>query len=211
MTSRRTSIGGQFAPHTIAMLRSPAWRALSLSARRILDRIEIELADHGGTDNGKLPVTYEDFVRYGIHRHAIRPAIREVIALGLVEITEAGRAGNADWRKPNLFRLTFRNTKYAPTNEWQKISEEEAEQIARAARTAPTQKTKHQCRKMPNPSAGNRHRKRQIHSTKTITTGHSTKTITTLDISGQVGQEAKLEPAPKPEAILLYRRRKPPS
>ena len=154
MTSRRTSIGEQFAPHTISMLRSPAWRALSLSARRILDRIEIELADHGGTDNGKLPVTYEDFVRYGIHRHAIRPAIREVIALGLVEITEAGRAGNADWRKPNLFRLTFRNTKYAPTNEWQKISEEEAEQIARAARTAPTQKTKHQCRKMPNPSAG---------------------------------------------------------
>ena len=154
MTSRRTSIGGQFAPHTIAMLRSPAWRALSLSARRILDRIEIELADHGGTDNGKLPVTYEDFVRYGIERHAIRPAIREVIALGFVEITEAGRAGNSEWRKPNLFRLTFRNTKYAPTNEWQKISEEEAEQIARAARTAPTQKTKHQCRKMPNPSAG---------------------------------------------------------
>ena len=65
MTSRRTSIGEQFAPHTIAMLRSPAWRALSLSARRILDRIEIELADHGGTDNGKLPVTYDDFEQYG--------------------------------------------------------------------------------------------------------------------------------------------------
>ena len=30
-----------------------------------LDRVEIELADHGGVDNGKLPVTFDDFVRYG--------------------------------------------------------------------------------------------------------------------------------------------------
>jgi hypothetical protein len=155
MTSRRTSIGGQFAPHTIAMLRSPAWRALSLSARRVLDRIEIELADHGGTDNGKLPVTYDDFVRYGIDRCAIAPAIREVVALGFVEITELGRAGNAEWRKPNLFRLTFRNTKYAPTNEWEKITEEQAKLIARAARIAPPQKTKSQWGKISNPSKGN--------------------------------------------------------
>jgi hypothetical protein len=111
-------------------------------SRRVLDRIEIELADHGGTDNGKLPVTYDDFVRYGIERHAIGPAIREVVALGFVEITAAGRAGNADWRKPNLFRLTFRNTKYAPTNEWQKITEEQAEPIARTARMAPPRKIK---------------------------------------------------------------------
>jgi hypothetical protein len=150
MTSRRTSIGEQFAPHTISMLRSPAWRILSLSARRVLDRIEIELADHGGTDNGKLPVTYDDFVRYGIDRCAIAPAIREVVALGFVEITDIGRAGNADWRKPNLFRLTFRNTKYAPTNEWQKITEEQAEPIARTARMAPPQKTKLQCGKISN-------------------------------------------------------------
>jgi hypothetical protein len=209
MTSRRTSIGGQFAPHTIAMLRSPAWRALSLSARRILDRIEIELADHGGTDNGKLPVTYENFVRYGIERHAIRPAIREVIALGFIEITEAGRAGNAEWRKPNLFRLTYRNTKYAPTNEWEKITEEQAELIARTARIAPPQKIKSQCGKKPIPSPGNPHRKRQIHSGESRTTGHSGESRTTLDISGHVGQEAKPDPAPKPKVIMLARRRKP--
>jgi hypothetical protein len=184
------------------MLRSPAWRALSLSARRVLDRIEIELADHGGTDNGKLPVTYDDFVRYGIERHAIRPAIREVIALGFVEITETGRAGNAEWRKPNLFRLNFRNAKYAPTDEWQKITEEQAELIARTARIAPQNrcqpKIKSQCGKKPNPSAGNPHRKRQIHSGESHTTGHSGETHTTLDISGQVGQEAK------PEAVRVH-------
>ena len=100
---RRTTIGGQFAPRRIDMLRSPAYCVLSLSARRILDRIEIELADHGGSDNGKLPITYDDFVKYGLHRHAIGPAIRELVMLGFVEITEAGRAGNAEHRKPNLF------------------------------------------------------------------------------------------------------------
>jgi hypothetical protein len=182
--TRRTSIGGQFAPHTIDMLRSPAWRALSLSARRVLDRVEIELADHGGVDNGKLPVTYDDFGRYGIHRHAIGPAIREAVALGFLEITEAGRAGNADYRKPNLFRLTYRNTKIGPTDEWQKITEEAADLIARAARSASAPKTKSQWRKTPNLSGGNRHRKPEIHSTETITTGHGAETITTFDISG---------------------------
>lgn len=45
---RRTNIAGQWTAHRIDMLRSPAWRVLSLSVRRILDRIEIEHASHGG-------------------------------------------------------------------------------------------------------------------------------------------------------------------
>ena len=78
---RRNKIGGQFAWRLIEMLESPAFRVLSLSARRVLDRIEIELARHGGSDNGRLPVTFDDFHRYGIHRHAVAPAIRETIGL----------------------------------------------------------------------------------------------------------------------------------
>ena len=89
------------------MIKSPAWSVLSLSARRVLDRIEIEHADHGGNDNGRLPVTYDDFERDGIHRHAIGPAIRETVALGFAEITERGRAGNAEFRSPHKFRLTY--------------------------------------------------------------------------------------------------------
>ena len=73
---KRTRIDGQFAARDIKMLESHAFRELSLSARRVLDRLEIELAHHGGMDNGKLPVTYDDFQRYGIDRHAIAPAIR---------------------------------------------------------------------------------------------------------------------------------------
>jgi hypothetical protein len=124
---RKTSIGGAFAPRLIEMLDSPAYRALSLSGHRILSRLEIEFGNHGGTENGKLPVTFDDFCRFHIHRHAVAPAIREVVALGFVEITKAGRAGNAEYRTPNIFRLTYRHTDYADsTDEWRKIKTYEA-------------------------------------------------------------------------------------
>jgi hypothetical protein len=135
-TNRHTRIQGQFAPRLIDMLRSPAYRILSLSGHRVLNRIEIELADHGGQDNGRLPVTFSDFEKYGIERHAIGPALAECQALGFIEITRRGRSGNGEWRIPNLFRLTYRHTKSEPpTDEWQRISSiEEAQAIAREAR-----------------------------------------------------------------------------
>jgi hypothetical protein len=134
---RRTRIDGQFAAREIKMLESPSFRVLSLSARRVLDRLEIELAHHGGMDNGRLPVTYGDFVRYGIDRHAIAPAIRELVALGFVEVTVRGHAGNAEWRTPNCFRITYKHTKEAePTHEWKRVyTIEQAERIAREARS----------------------------------------------------------------------------
>jgi hypothetical protein len=89
------------------MMESYSYRVLSLSARRLLDRVEIEHAHHGGNDNGRLPITYQDFVDYGIDRAAIAPAIREAIALGFLEVTEHGRAGNAEFRSSNQFRLTY--------------------------------------------------------------------------------------------------------
>jgi len=133
---RRTSIDGQFAARLIKMLESPPYRELSLSARRVLDRLEIELAHHGGMDNGRLPVTFDDFRRYGIDRHAIAPAIRELVALGLIEVTEHGRAGNAEWRTPNRFRLTYKPTNgEGPTHEWKRIqTAERASAKAKEAR-----------------------------------------------------------------------------
>ena len=118
------------------MMESPAFMVLSLSARRILDRLEIEHAHHAGFDNGDLPCTYDHFHDYGIHRHAIAPGIREAVALGFVEITEKGRSGNAEWRRPNKFRLTYRPAGRAdPTDEWRKVKTmEEAEMLAKAAR-----------------------------------------------------------------------------
>lgn len=181
MARRTNHITAQFAARHIAMLESPAYRVLSLAAHRVLSRIEVELGHHGGQDNGKLPVTYDDFVGYGVHRQSVRPAINELIALGFVEITQAGRAGNADFREPNLFRLTYRHSKGTPgdgTHEWKLAkTDNEAEQLAKTARR---KKSENQCRKTPRPSDENRHRKLKFHSTKTVTTERSTETSTTL-------------------------------
>jgi hypothetical protein len=188
-SERRRSIEGQFAPRTIEMLESSAYRVLSLSARRLLDRIEIELGHHGGHDNGSLPVTYDQFVEYGIDRQAISPAKREACALGFLEVTRAGRAGNAEWRQPNLFRLTYRPSKSERsygTNEWRRIETiEEAAAIAKAARTGKAEKTKSQCGKKSGFRVGNPHRKQAIHSGEPPTTRHGGETPTTLDISGR--------------------------
>lgn len=134
----KSKIDGQFTWRLIEMLESPAYRALSLSARRVLDRLELEFAHHGGHDNGRLPVTYDDFGRYGIDRHAIAPAIREVTALGFIEVTERGRAGNSEFRTPNRYRITYRETDYArPTDDWRDVkTDEQAEATACAARKA---------------------------------------------------------------------------
>jgi hypothetical protein len=138
MSKRRNAIRDQFVPRTLSMLESPAFRVLSRAAFLVLARIEIEHMHHGGAENGHLPVTYDDFVQYGIHRHAIAPAIRELAALGFIEITQRGRAGNREFRAPSKYRLTYRNAKGAPgdgTHEWRWIqSSEQAHEIAKRAR-----------------------------------------------------------------------------
>lgn len=133
-------IGGPYVAHTREMLQSPAWRTLSLGARRLLDRIELEHLAHGGKDNGKLPVTFDQFVDYGIHRHAIAPGMRECSALGMLEITRQGCAGNAEFRSPNQFRITYLPSMgtIQPTNEWRSITTLDlAEALAREARKQP--------------------------------------------------------------------------
>lgn len=134
------------------MLESPAYRVLSLAAHRVLARIQIELANHGGTDNGALPVTYDQFVEYGIHRHSIAPGIRQLVALGFIEVTERGRHGNGEFRTPSKYRLTFRPTaKAAETNEWREFNNiEAADLLAKAALKTPPQRRQSQATR-PNP------------------------------------------------------------
>jgi hypothetical protein len=121
-SKRRTWLSEQFIARTTRMLESPAYRTLSLTGHRVLARLEIEHSHHGGAENGRLPVTYDDFARYGIDRHAIGPALREAEALGFIETVEQGRAGNADYRRPNVFRITYLPTPYSdPSHEWARI------------------------------------------------------------------------------------------
>src|SRR6266404_5170448 len=137
--AKQTQFSGQFIGRLVEMLESYAYRVLSLSARRVLDRIEIELARHGGNDNGNLTVTYSDFEEYGIDRHSIRPAIQEAMALGFIEITQCGTAGNREFRSPNKFRLTYRPAKGIQgdgSHEWRLFdSIEDAMNTTRLART----------------------------------------------------------------------------
>jgi hypothetical protein len=142
----KNKIAGQFSARTIEMMESPAFWVLNLHERQILDRLEIEQAHHGGGDNGRLPVTYDQFEDCGVRRHSIKPSLRALEALGFMEITQLGRAGNAEWRRPNYFRLTYRYVGNAkPTDEWNHIkSREQAEEIAKNARGKPAKKTKPQ-------------------------------------------------------------------
>ena len=155
---RRTTIGSQFVARTKEVLESPAYRALSLSARRLLDRIELENMYHGGAENGQLPVTYENFEKYGIDRGSIAPAIREAVALGFLEVTEQGCAGNRDFRSPNKFRLTYLPT-HGVTTSWGKGrwelfgSLEEAKAEAKRAREERSDRA-YRPNKKQNPSRG---------------------------------------------------------
>jgi hypothetical protein len=113
-------------------------RVLSLVERRALDRIE-----HGGAENGRLPVTYVDFKKWGVRPDSIAGAIRALEALGLIEITRHGYAGVAEKRAPSLYRLTYVGAWNAGradatgTHEYQQIkSVDEAEHIAGTARKA---------------------------------------------------------------------------
>ena len=82
-------------------------------------------------------------------RHSIAPAIREAVALGFVEITRQGCAGNAIYRQPTLYRLTYRHcgSHRETTDEWRRIKTlENAKAIAERAR------------KNKSPVGGNPHR-----------------------------------------------------
>ena len=140
---RKNWIARQFAALPIAMLESPAMRVLTLAERRALDRIEIEHAHHGGADNGKLPITYVDFERFGLHPNAVAPSLRALVALGFVEITRKGYGGAAEVRAPSLYRITYRPAWDATrrdgdgTHDYLAIKTvEEAEAVARRARSS---------------------------------------------------------------------------
>jgi hypothetical protein len=120
-------IDGQFAPRCIDMLESPAYRVLGLPEHRVLARIEIENAHHGGNNND-LPVTYDQFQSYGIgYRIHVNIAIRTLEALGFINV-KRGRGGNAEFRHPNKFGLTYRPSRpnrfvdwKPPTDDWKKV------------------------------------------------------------------------------------------
>jgi len=165
---KHNKISGQFAARLIEMMESPAYRVLSLSAHRVLSRIEIEWAHHGGQDNGQLPVTFDDFERYGVNRHAIGPALAELEALGFIVVTEKGKkALAADYRRPNKFLLTSRPTHKGadPLHNWKRFKTmEEAQAKSEEARNLSGEKKKEPVRKTHWKPVRKTHQKGQIAS-----------------------------------------------
>lgn len=85
---------------------SPAWRGMSMNARRALERIELEQMAHAGTENGNLVVTHKDFIQHGVTHNRVADAINELAAFRLIQITQAGKAGTGT-SHPNKFELTW--------------------------------------------------------------------------------------------------------
>jgi len=134
---RRNKIAEAWISYPLSMIESPAMRALSLSAIRIMHRLEIEHMAHGGAENGRLVVTHDQLHAWGVGPNQISPAIHELVFLGFLEITRKGAAGNAQYRQAAQYRLTYVNNKNRaqPTHERRKIkTTEDAEQLAQAAR-----------------------------------------------------------------------------
>jgi hypothetical protein len=164
-TVKRNSqrINGQFAPRCIDMLEAPAYRVLTGAEHRLLARLEIELAHHGGLENGNLIVTYDQLEDYGVRRESIGPARRACEALGFIK-TKPGRGGNSEFYQPNKFLLTYRPVQVRrhgdvthPAEHWRCIKTiEEARRIAEAARAEKTETRKRKGRaKKQKPSPRN--------------------------------------------------------
>jgi hypothetical protein len=120
---QRLKLKGQWIAHPVGLIH--VLSELSLTARRILDTLEIEHCRRGGRENGKLVCTYDDLENSGIDRTYIRKALDKLIASGLIEITRVGQRAYADLRSPTLYRLTylptFESGKWIePTHEWKK-------------------------------------------------------------------------------------------
>lgn len=122
-------------PIPLELLRSPAYRARSWTAARVLDAIMTEHCEHGGYENGQLIVPYDTICRLGVVRRKVGPALSELEALGLIRV-ERGRRSFGAHLAPNIYRLTWLGTPDGTpaTNEWRAIaSADDAEaRVARA-------------------------------------------------------------------------------
>jgi len=92
---------------------------------KVVFRIALEHMRHGGVDNGRLPVTYNDLVRSGVRRNSIREAIQVAINLGWIDRVSVGEVPwHGDIRAPSRFGLTWlpRHDGTSPSNRWTRLT-----------------------------------------------------------------------------------------
>lgn len=144
----------QWSSRPIDMLKSAPYRVLNGAEHKMLDRIEIELAIHGGNDNHALPVTFSQFEDYGVRRALIAPSRRALIALGFITYTQ-GRYSSPTMQDPNVFGLTYKvfikGNEARPSNKWRRLPDDIAEcvKIADKARKTNDDETAKRRRSAP--------------------------------------------------------------
>ncbi len=128
-TSRDTKLygppkGEPWTWQTLELMCSPAWRAMSVNTRRLVDFLQVEHRQHAARENGNLKATYDGLVAHGLTRSKIRPATEEAEFLGLIRFERGGRWAGTN--QPSRFRLTFYADKdrNPPTNEWKAKTQE---------------------------------------------------------------------------------------
>lgn len=139
--------GVGFCAIPAALMESEVWGALGIYERRFVDAIQITHVRTGGCNNGRLTLMHEQLKERRIRGNRIKPVIRKLVALNLLEVTHEG--GPAD---PARYRVTFlphridepngRVAFYPPGNEWIEIELEviEGSRVAREKRHKPPQR-----------------------------------------------------------------------
>jgi hypothetical protein len=127
--SRRSWLGageneGGWIAHRLKLLLSPAWQRRPRPLCRILERLEIEHLRHAGRENGRLCVSFDQFVEYGVSRRVIRHAIEAGVSLGLLDVVQP-EAMVRNIKAPNEYRLTYvpAGNSRAPSDEWEDVTE----------------------------------------------------------------------------------------
>lgn len=118
--------GQQWFWMTSAMLGSPTFRALGISARRVLDFLIYEHVSHGGRENGNLGASYRQLGDWGVTPDDIRKGLEELYAAGFVRLTRQGmrQGGKAE---PSRYALTWLPCRVGtpeetgPTHEWRAV------------------------------------------------------------------------------------------
>lgn len=97
---------------TRTMLGTITFRALGISARRILDAALYEHMSHGGADNGNLGRTYEQLELWGVTPADVRKGLAELYATGFLRQTSQGYF-SIGGKVPSRYALTW-----LPTGTW---------------------------------------------------------------------------------------------
>jgi hypothetical protein len=112
--AQKLPVGEPWVWLTRELLRSDAWRSLSINGRRFIDFLLLEHMRHGGRKNGDLIAPQRQLIAFGIGAHFVVGAINETDTIGLVDCMR-GRG-----RRPSVYALTWLPLLNGtlPTNRW---------------------------------------------------------------------------------------------